>query len=81
MQPLQPILPDTDQENQMPETSLVDKAILDAINREANNEAHFACLLLPHVFPEKFGVDKLRLLFNRNGCWETGAGCLQEGLR
>ncbi|KAH3725414.1 hypothetical protein DPMN_051247 [Dreissena polymorpha] len=66
-QPLQPILPDPDQENQMPETSLVDKVIVDAINREANNEAHFACLLLPHVFPELFGVDKLRLLFNWNG--------------
>ncbi|KAH3855441.1 hypothetical protein DPMN_098096 [Dreissena polymorpha] len=51
----------------MPETSLVDKAIVDAINREANNEAHFACLLLPHVFQELFGIDKLRLLFNWNG--------------
>ncbi|KAH3831764.1 hypothetical protein DPMN_105034 [Dreissena polymorpha] len=40
--PLQPILPDPDQENQMPETSLIDMAIVDAINREANNEAHFA---------------------------------------
>ncbi|KAH3737443.1 hypothetical protein DPMN_044036 [Dreissena polymorpha] len=67
LQPLQPILPDPDQENQMPKTGLVDKAIVDAINREANNEAHFACLLLPHVFPELFGVDKLRLLFNWNG--------------
>ncbi|XP_052228678.1 uncharacterized protein LOC127842906 [Dreissena polymorpha] len=58
--------------------NLVDKVIVAAINREAHNEAHFACLLMPHVFPELFGPDKLCHLYNWHGV--SGKQPL-EGLR
>ncbi|KAH3740085.1 hypothetical protein DPMN_046780 [Dreissena polymorpha] len=65
----EPLAPIINEDNPQEPTGgdLVDKVIVAAIHREAHNEAHFACLLMPHVFPELFGPDKLRHLYNWHG--------------
>ena len=56
----------------IPQELAIDRARLKALKHEANSAGHFACLLLPEVFPELFGPGNLRTAYNWGGNRHTG---------
>ncbi|XP_053395960.1 uncharacterized protein LOC123553849 [Mercenaria mercenaria] len=58
---------DTEEAPDIDDQYVLSESLLRTLRHEANNAQHFACLLLPHVFPELFSVDKLRVFYNWSG--------------